>query len=673
MLDKKTDMMEYRREIDGLRAIAVIPVIFFHANFEAFSGGFVGVDIFFVISGYLITSIILSEKEKGTFSLINFYERRARRILPALFLVMLASFILAWFWLVPSDMKDFSKSIVAVSTFTSNILFWRETGYWGTANDYKPLLHTWSLAVEEQFYILFPIFLILMWRFRMRWILSSFLIIATISLLIAHWGAYNHPRATFFLLPTRSWELAIGASIAFYFMYKKRFSINLLSNELVNEAMGLVGLLMIAYAITEFNETVPFPSLYALVPTVGTGLIILYSSPQTVVGRLLGTKPLIGVGLISYSAYLWHQPLFGFSRYRHTSDPSDVHYVGLAMLSIMLAYLSWRYVEKPFRTKGVFSRNTIFTYAVLGSVLFIIIGLIGRETDGFESRYSLPVSVKNSFSFSDHGLSCFQFDNVHIASQWKCEIGDASTNHIKYFVVGDSHALSLFDAVDNAGKVNNIKGNFSGVKGCIPLLGVHSYRKDQDQYNCNAFNKRVYEFVQSSNIDLLILVARWTYYTDGGYDGNEFSYIGLSENGKKSKSISREAFKVGLKETIAAYNQLGVKVSVIRQIPEQRIHPQSIYYRAYEKDDQNEVITSLSVNREDHDLLQAYVDSIFDNATRNQVLWNYHDLTSVLCNEKCLVGSMDESFYHDADHLSIAGSNHIEKEFNEILLNRLTK
>lgn len=181
---------EYRAEIDGLRAVAVLPVILFHAGVGLFSGGFVGVDIFFVISGYLITTIILSEKEQGTFSLINFYERRARRILPALFLVMAVSLPFAWLRLIPPDLKDFAQSLVAVSTFASNILFWHETGYWATASELKPLLHTWSLAVEEQYYVLFPLFLMLMWRFRKRWILSSFMVVAVLSLALAEWGAW---------------------------------------------------------------------------------------------------------------------------------------------------------------------------------------------------------------------------------------------------------------------------------------------------------------------------------------------------------------------------------------------------------------------------------------------------------------------------------------------------
>ena len=376
--------MKYRAEIDGLRAIAVVPIILFHAGFEYFSGGFVGVDVFFVISGYLITTIILSEKEQGTFSLVNFYERRFRRILPALFMVMLVSLIFSLLWLMPSYMEDFSQSLMAVSTFSSNILFWRESGYWEISNELKPLLHTWSLAVEEQYYVLYPLFLMQIWHFRKDWILGSFIVIAAISLATAQWGAYYKPIPTFYLLPTRGWELAIGAGIAYYFLYRKQTVRTLLSHKSVNEALGLLGLLMISYAVYVFDKETPFPSLYALVPTVGTGLIILFSSSQTMVGRLLSIKPLVAVGLISYGAYLWHWPLLVFARHLSLTEPSELTFAILALLSFPLAYLSWRYIEKPFRTKSIFSRKTIFTLSFIGSVLFITVGLAGHFSNGFE-------------------------------------------------------------------------------------------------------------------------------------------------------------------------------------------------------------------------------------------------------------------------------------------------
>lgn len=436
--------MKYRPEIDGLRAIAVIPVIFFHAGVSVFGGGFVGVDVFFVISGYLITKIILSEMEQGTFSLINFYERRARRILPALFLVMLVSHVFAWLWLVPGDMKDFSQSLIAVSTFSSNILFWCKSGYWDAASELKPLLHTWSLAVEEQYYILFPLFLLLVWRIGKRWILGSFMLVVGISLATAQWGAYHHPTATFYLLPTRGWELAIGACIAFYVLQRKDTFSKLLSHKTVKEVVGALGLLMIGYAVFTFNESIPFPSVYTLLPTIGTGLIIVFSSSQTIVGRLLSTKPLVALGLISYSAYLWHQPLLVFARHRSLAEPSELTFVILAFLSIPFAYLSWRYVEKPFRTKGVFSRKMIFSYSIIGSVAFFVIGLVGHFTNGFDSRASSSGFTADAIEYklnANFGLSETCEGKFTLSPD--CRTDDRP----EILVWGDSYAMHLVEGI----------------------------------------------------------------------------------------------------------------------------------------------------------------------------------------------------------------------------------
>jgi peptidoglycan/LPS O-acetylase OafA/YrhL len=208
--------MKYRSEVDGLRALAVLPVILFHAGFTIFSGGFVGVDIFFVISGFLITTIIVDEMKQGCFSLLNFYERRARRILPALFFVMLCSLPFAWIWMLPQDLEFFSQSLVAVPLFFSNILFWYTSGYFETASELKPLLHTWSLAVEEQYYVLFPLLLMLVWKIGKKRIVLLLSLIAIVSLLTAQWGSTVHPSFTFYLLPTRSFEILIGALISFY-------------------------------------------------------------------------------------------------------------------------------------------------------------------------------------------------------------------------------------------------------------------------------------------------------------------------------------------------------------------------------------------------------------------------------------------------------------------------
>ena len=211
--------------------------------------------------------------------------------------------------------EDFSQSLIAVSFFVSNFLFWQESGYFETASELKPLLHTWSLAIEEQYYVLFPLFLMLVWWLRKRWILGAIIFIGIISLMLSQWGSQKIPSANYYLLPTRAWELMIGACIAFFFLYgsnKKDFVNN---NKLISEVLALIGLIFICYSIVFFDEKTPFPSLYALVPTIGAALIILFTSSATKVGKLLSTKILVGIGLVSYSAYLWHQPLFAFSRY----------------------------------------------------------------------------------------------------------------------------------------------------------------------------------------------------------------------------------------------------------------------------------------------------------------------------------------------------------------------
>ena len=268
--------MKYRPEIDGLRALAVVPVILFHAGFSLFSGGFVGVDVFFVISGYLITAILIDDIENKQFSIINFYERRARRILPALFLVMLVCMPFAWMWMLPTQMKDFSQSLVAVSLFASNILFWLESGYFEPYSDEKPLLHTWSIAVEEQFYILFPIFLILAWRFGKNRVFWMIVIMAAMSLLISEWGWRKSPKANFYLAPTRAWELFAG-SIAAFVVQRRGVE--------KNNVLSLIGLVAIVFSIFVFDENTPFPSVYGLVPVLGAMLFVLYAHSETLAAK----------------------------------------------------------------------------------------------------------------------------------------------------------------------------------------------------------------------------------------------------------------------------------------------------------------------------------------------------------------------------------------------------
>jgi peptidoglycan/LPS O-acetylase OafA/YrhL len=430
--------MNYRREVDGLRAVAVIPVILFHAGFKSFGGGFVGVDIFFVISGYLITSLILAELETGKFSIVTFYERRARRILPALFLVMAACVPLAWLWLLPGDMKEFSHSLAAVSVFASNILFWRESGYFDTAAEFKPLLHTWSLAVEEQFYVLFPLSLVIAWRLGRGWIIPLFALATVMSLAIAQWGALNEPAAAFFLLPTRSWELAMGALAAVYLAKRQCAG----SSRVVGEVAPWIGLAMIALSIFSFDETIPFPGVYALLPTVGTVLVILFAWPGTSICTLLSSRLFVGIGLVSYSAYLWHQPLFAFARHRSSDNASPLLLLSLSVGAIALAYLSWRFVEQPFRKKGVISRKKVFSFAVVGSLAFIAFGAAGHLSNGFLLRFDASDQYLAAISKPESGKYV-----EHRFARLKERSFDISDKRLKVLVIGDSFGQDLVNAV----------------------------------------------------------------------------------------------------------------------------------------------------------------------------------------------------------------------------------
>jgi peptidoglycan/LPS O-acetylase OafA/YrhL len=350
--------LKYRAEIDGLRALAVVPVILFHAGFELFRGGFVGVDVFFVISGYLITTIIIDDIEKNRFSIVNFYERRARRILPALFFVMLVCIPLSWLWMLPTQMKDFSQSLVAVSTFLSNVLFWHESGYFDAVTAEKPLLHTWSLAVEEQYYVLFPIFLLLAWRLGKSKVFWMIVVLAALSLALSEL-AWRIDRVTnFYLLPTRAWELLAGSIAAFIV---KEHGIR------ANNTLSFLGLGLIIFSIFAYDETTPFPSVYALVPVTGVMLLIIFAGKETIAAKLLSMRAFVGIGLISYSAYLWHQPLFAFARVRLLDQPSIFLMGALSLVTLALAMCSWKFIEQPARSSRLFSRGAF----LLSSIFYL--------------------------------------------------------------------------------------------------------------------------------------------------------------------------------------------------------------------------------------------------------------------------------------------------------------
>lgn len=456
--------MIYRREIDGLRALAVTPVILFHAGFSVVSGGFVGVDVFFVISGYLITSIILGELRSTTFSLLSFYERRARRILPALIVVMALCVPFAWAWMLPAEFKDFSQSLAAVSLFSSNVLFWMESGYFAAAAEHKPLLHTWSLAVEEQYYMFFPLLAIVLLKWGGKAFIVGLVVLSCISLGLSEWGWRQSPSANFYLAPTRAWELFAGSICAFYESEKGRKKSGLLS---------LTGLVLIVIAIFGFDESTPFPSIYALVPVIGAALIILYGQEGTAVARLLSLKVLVWVGLVSFSAYLWHQPLFAFARIYSFHEPSMMLMTVLAALSFILAWISWKYVEQPFRSKTKYSATTgqVLGVAGLTTAVFVAIGLFGHVTNGQEElwfklappqkvqMYRLIEDARNANLDVQQDDGDCNFNVPRLNPEHEDRIFSCFYKYGKGVVVlGDSHAIDLFGALTSATKHDFIVG-----------------------------------------------------------------------------------------------------------------------------------------------------------------------------------------------------------------------
>ena len=431
--------MKYRPEIDGLRALAVIPVILFHAGFPYFTGGYVGVDVFFVISGYLITTILVGDLEQDRFSILRFYERRIRRIIPALFCVVVVSFLAGWFILLPADFKSFSLSVVAVTTFWSNFFFWMESGYFDTATELKPLLHTWSLAVEEQFYIFFPFVLALLWRFGLKIVFIVLGLIFAVSLSFVTWdfGALSQPEAAFYLLPTRAWELMAGALAALYLRRANTWK----PGAVLSGALSVLGIALILYAILAYDKYTPFPSLYALAPLLGTVLIILFERRGTWSFRILANPVCIGIGLISYSAYLWHQPVLAYARYLSWHEPPLWIMAVLCGLTLLLAFLSYKFVETPFRKGPLFPGRTIMMPAGATGALLIAAGLTITWTQGAPGRYA-----------ANHQAVFRQYDDpaTYVRGQFSdfrnVEF-DKTDQRNKLLIIGDIYAQDMLNAV----------------------------------------------------------------------------------------------------------------------------------------------------------------------------------------------------------------------------------
>lgn len=631
--------MRYRPEIDGLRAIAVAPVILFHGGFDLFSGGFVGVDVFFVISGYLITGIIINEMASGTFSLVNFWERRARRILPALFFLVLACLPFAWLWFTPEDFRGFAKSMIAVSTFWSNFLFWDESGYFDTAAELKPLLHTWSLAVEEQYYIIFPLFLLAIWQFGKRQVLGLLAFIFALSLGMAHWGSYHYPAATFFLPHTRTWELLIGAFVAFFLQTRPDWN-NQPASPMVQIA-GLAGLGLIGTAVFAFDHNTPFPGLFALVPTVGTALIILFARPGSLANWALSLRPLVGIGLISYSAYLWHQPLFAFVKYKSFGEPSTLLMAVLCLLVLPLAWLSWRFVEQPFRYKDRINRQTIFKVCGLTACCLVGLGLVGTTKSDFNPAVLAKFGPKSTYD------------------------GPASV-----MLLGDSHAEHLSYGLDY--KLGTRVQTRWGA-GCIPLLDIDRYDSRIKPGTCAKKMREFFtEFESSDGFDTLIISTMGPVYLDGttfrGFGAARVEGLGVELVTKKSIKDRWKIFEIGLRTTLQHLDALPNKTVIFTlDVPELGIPPRlcgvyknraSFLGTEFARGAKN--FDGCIVPRDEFERRVARYHALIRDVLSDFPAVHLFDPTELFCDGDKCAGAIDgNTLYRDGDHLSAYGSVYV--------------
>lgn len=527
--------MTYRSDIDGLRALAVLSVLAFHAGLKL-QGGFVGVDIFFVISGFLITQLLSREIAGGRFSYLAFWERRLRRLLPALAVMTLVTAVGSYFLLLPWDLKDLGGALIAQPLLLVNIYYWQvvERGYFSEPPEVRPLLHTWSLGVEEQFYVLFPLFL--GWcsgpqgtRDRLR---SGLGVLGGVSLALSAGLTPGWPTLAFFTPVTRAWELALGAALT------------LISGRPPSSAHGRalssLGMLAILSSMLGLDGQTPFPGLAALLPCLGTVMVIL-AGPEAPVNRWLARPFLVRIGQLSYSLYLWHWPVLAWLDYAGF-DTLGWHLAGLS-LSFGLGYLSWRFLEQPFRSKALApTPRAMFTLAGVYAVTCVALGVAFLGNDGFPQNWS--------FSKGDRAPRGYRFEiDPQSPSQELPVIGDRAARPT-FLLWGDSHAMAVAPALDSLGRRLGVSGLQLTCSACPPLgrWTMTTGRRDRSLEFQRRWKELALETVRRHHLKVAILSAYWSVYD--------------------SPMLSHEL--AAIRDALRAE---GVEVYLVEEVPTQRHDP----------------------------------------------------------------------------------------------------
>ncbi len=650
--------MKYRKEIDGLRAVAVLPVLFFHADFNFFSGGFLGVDVFFVISGFLITSILLKDISQHRFSLLYFYERRARRIMPALLFMGLGTLVFAYVAMPRHLFKDFGMSLANVYTFTSNIYFQLTSGYFSTVADQKPLLHTWSLAVEEQYYLFFPLLLLLLYKRVNKHVLNIIVVLLVLSLLTSHFltqAGYNN--ASFYLITSRAWELFAGSVLAFTQI--STFS----KNSVIRESMGVLGLLMLLVSFVVFDKDDSLPGFYSLIPVVGTMLIIVFATSTTYVGKLLAQKWLVFTGLISYSLYLWHQPILAFLKLKTVGHPSAVALsLGLAV-SFCIAIISWKYIEAPFRDKAKTSSKFVFTFSVVGIMLSITAGLYIHQNKGLPDRFS------NQLEYSDIGYSpkrkaCHTAGTDYLKPSEACRYFEG--NEVTWAVLGDSHGVELAYALATELQEKN-EAVLHLTNSACPAAAFMKLRSPK---GCGNWSRDAIEtLVNDKKIDKVVIIYRHSLHYFGDHlssypelpQKNRINFVDKSKR-KEHRNNIREYYWNSYRKTVETLVQANKKVFVVYPVPElplsikNMIAPVTIFS---EKPTLNPV---KAVSLEYYNRRNRYVLNKLNTLNYGENLFAVKP-DEIFCDELfCSAAKNNRSYYADDDHLSVFGASKLATE-----------
>jgi len=512
--------VRYRPDVDGLRAVAILSVITFHAYPRLLPGGFVGVDVFFVISGYLISQILLGELAQERFSFARFYARRARRIFPSLFVVLAAAVSIGWFALPPELYQALGAHTIAGSAFSANLLDYRESGYFDMAAESKPLLHLWSLGIEEQFYIFWPLLLWAAWSFFSSRLAAFFALAVSSFWLSVHLTQVN-PQAAFYLPHARFWELLIGCILAYAFLPRipgtfAGSSSGLLAFERIpgdpermRNFASIIGFVTILGATMFINRHRAFPGWWALLPTLGTALMIA-AGPQAWLNRnVLGNRFAVWIGLISFQLYLWHWPLLVFLRVMSSDTPTLTQRASVIAASFMLAWLTWKYIDKPIRFG---QRPRLKTAgAFIGLIFTALTGIAVFSAHGVPSRYPQSVQQLAAFKY-DYAKNyrqgtCFLMPEQEAAAFATCAEGPVGSNARRILLWGDSHAAHLYPGLKSVlGETVSLTQRTTS--GCPPIVGLDI----SDRRFCRAINDWVFESLLHAPPREIVLAARWDFY-----------------------------------------------------------------------------------------------------------------------------------------------------------------